>query len=61
MKEIDFKVLYKVYPVSDFLKKKKTIKLEVVLCTYCNAADETLENKFLSCPVSKNFWFKKTG
>ena len=34
--------------------KKKPFQFEVGLSTFCNAADETLEHKFFSCPVSKN-------
>lgn len=54
IKETHFKIIYKIYPVADFLKKR--FKFEVDPCIFCEAAEETLEHMFFSCPLSKTFW-----
>ncbi len=53
VKETHFKILNKIYPVSEFLKKRFTF--EVDLCSFCNNEDETLEHLFFLCPVSQFF------
>lgn len=54
VKETHFKIINKMYPVSDFLKRR--FKFEVDLCYFCNSEEETVEHLFYSCPVSQSFW-----
>jgi len=44
VKETHLKIIYKIYPVADFLKKR--FKFEVDPCAFCELADETLEHMF---------------
>ena len=53
VKETNFKILHKVYPVAELLRKR--FKFDVDPCTFCNVTDETLEHMF-SHTVSKRFW-----
>ncbi len=54
VKETHLKIISKIYPVADFLRKR--LKSEVDSCVCCEAADGTLEHVFFSRPVSKGFW-----
>ncbi len=54
VKETHFKVINKIYPVADFLKKR--FGYEVDKCSFCGNDDETLEHLFFLCPTSHSFW-----
>lgn len=54
VKETHFKIIYKIYPVAEFLRRR--FKFDVDPCVFCEEADETLEHMFFFCPVSNSFW-----
>ncbi len=54
VKETHFKIIYKIYPVADFLRKR--FKSEGDPCVFCEAAEETLDRVFFSYRVSEGFW-----
>ena len=51
---LQFRYLHRIVGTNDFLFRVK-IK-ESPLCTFCNAASETIEHLFWNCPVTKMFW-----
>lgn len=57
IKETHFKIIYKIYPVADFLRRR--FKFDVDPCVFCEVADETLEHMFFFCPVSNSFWSER--
>lgn len=54
VKETHFKIVNKIYPVAEFLKRR--FRFEVEPCVFCNGSDETIEHMFYLCPVSQSFW-----
>jgi len=56
LKELQFKILHRIFPVNIFLFKIK--KVDSPKCFFCEIYDETLEHLFAKCPVIKTFWLR---
>lgn len=56
LKELQFKILHRIFPVNQFLFKIK--KVESPKCFFCEMYDETLEHLFADCMVVKTFWLR---
>uniref|UniRef100_A0A8C6WYS4 Reverse transcriptase domain-containing protein n=1 Tax=Neogobius melanostomus TaxID=47308 RepID=A0A8C6WYS4_9GOBI len=54
MKEIQFKILNKIYPTNEFIKHR--FKIETGKCIFCNTENEDLDHLFYSCNVIQSFW-----
>jgi len=54
LKEMQFKIINKVYPAAEMLKKR--FNFEVDPCVFCSSEPETIEHLFYSCTITKEFW-----
>ena len=50
IKETHFKVINKMYPVAELLKKR--FGFEVDQCSFCSNENETVEHLFFLCPIT---------
>ncbi len=53
VKEVQFKILHKIYPCKAFLSKFMDIENK---CSFCNVQEEDLDHLFYSCNLSLKFW-----
>lgn len=52
VKEVNFKILHKIYPVNEVISKYADIQSD---CTFCGSVDETLIHLFFECQMTKLF------
>jgi len=55
VKETHYKIMFKVYPVNDFMQKR--FNFEVEPCGFCSSSPETLDHLFFYCQITSKFWF----
>jgi len=56
LKELQFKILHRIFPVKYFLFKIKQV--DSPKCFFCDIYDETLEHLFANCMLVKTFWLQ---
>ena len=55
-KDLQFKILHRIFPVKYFLFKIKQV--ESPKCVFCDIYDETIEHLFANCILVKTFWLQ---